>query len=136
MHGGFLGGSGGKNPTTMQESEEMRIQPLGWEDPLKGIATHSIILAGESYGQRSLVGYSPRGRRLGQDWSDLPHVRERCGEEKGEEVEHRWCLGQWSCSAWHCSDGYISHICKDTKILMYHTNVSHWILMYYTNVRC
>ena len=40
------------------------VQSLGWEDPLeKGMATHSSILAGESHGQRSLVGYSPRGRK-------------------------------------------------------------------------
>ena len=33
---------------------------LGWEDPLEeGMATHFSILAGESYGQRSLVGYTP-----------------------------------------------------------------------------
>ena len=35
------------------------IQSLGWEDPLeKGKATHSRVLAGESYGQRNLAGYS------------------------------------------------------------------------------
>ena len=27
--------------------QEMQIQPLGWEDPLKGMATHSSILAWE-----------------------------------------------------------------------------------------
>ena len=36
----------------------------GSEEPLeKGMATHSSILAGESHGQRSLSGYSPRGRK-------------------------------------------------------------------------
>ena len=35
-----------------------------WEDPLEeGMATHSVFLPGESYGQRSLVGYSPWGRK-------------------------------------------------------------------------
>ena len=29
----------------------------------KGMAVHSSILAGESHGQRSLVGYSPWGRQ-------------------------------------------------------------------------
>ena len=30
----------------MQEIEEMRVQSLGWEDPLEeGMATHSSILA-------------------------------------------------------------------------------------------
>ena len=38
----------------------MQIQSLGWEDPREeGVATHSSILAGESGGQKSLVGYSP-----------------------------------------------------------------------------
>ena len=41
----------------------------GWEDPLeKEMATHSSILAGKFYGQRSLVGYSLRDRkRVGYD---------------------------------------------------------------------
>ena len=42
--------------------QETWVQSLGWEDPLEdGMATHSIILAWRSHGQRSLVGYSPLG---------------------------------------------------------------------------
>ena len=34
----------------------------GWGDPLEeGMAAHSSTLPGESHGQRSLMGYSPRG---------------------------------------------------------------------------
>ena len=45
---GFPGGSAVKNPPAMQESQEARVQSLGWEDPLEeGIATHSSILAWE-----------------------------------------------------------------------------------------
>jgi len=42
---------------------------MGWEDILeKEMAVHSRILAGKSYGQRSLAGYSPWGRkRVGHD---------------------------------------------------------------------
>lgn len=29
----------------------------------------------KSQGQRGLGGYSPRGHRVGQDWSDLAHVQ-------------------------------------------------------------
>ena len=37
---------------------------LGQEDPLEeGMETHSVFLPGESCGQRSLVGSSPRGCR-------------------------------------------------------------------------
>ena len=38
------------------------VKFLGWEDPLeKGMAP--VFLLGEFHGQRSLVGYSPWGRR-------------------------------------------------------------------------
>ena len=50
-----------KNLPAMQET---RDKFLSRDDPLEeGMATHSIILAGESHGQRSLVGYSPWGRK-------------------------------------------------------------------------
>ena len=50
-----------KNLPTMQETW---VRSLSQEDPLeKGMATHSSILAGESPGQRSLVGYGPWGRK-------------------------------------------------------------------------
>ena len=42
---------------------ETWVQSLGWEDALEeGMAAHSSVLPGESLGQRSLAGYSPRGR--------------------------------------------------------------------------
>ena len=42
----------------------MLVRSLGQADPLEeGMATHSNILPGESHEQRSLVGYSPRGRK-------------------------------------------------------------------------
>ena len=35
-----------KNPPAMQETEEMWVQSLGWDDPLEEeMATHSSILA-------------------------------------------------------------------------------------------
>ena len=41
---------------------ETQLQSLGEEDLLeKEMATHSSILPGKSHGQRSLIGYSPRG---------------------------------------------------------------------------
>ena len=45
---GFPGGSMVKNSPAMQEeSQEMQVQFLSWEDPLEeGMATHSSILAG------------------------------------------------------------------------------------------
>ena len=48
-----------KKPPAMQEDW---VQSLGWEDPLeKRIATHSVFLPREFYGQRILLGYSPWG---------------------------------------------------------------------------
>ena len=50
-----------KNLPAIQETQ---VQSLGWEDPLeKGTATHSSIVPGECYGQRSLAGYSPWGHK-------------------------------------------------------------------------
>ena len=57
---GFPGGSVIKN---LPAKKEMWDLALGGEDPLeKEMATHSSILAGESHGQKSLMGYSPWAR--------------------------------------------------------------------------
>ena len=56
---GFPGGSAVRNPSAVQEMQEMWVQSLGREDPLeKGMATHASILAA-----RSLASYSPWGRK-------------------------------------------------------------------------
>jgi len=44
--------------------QETWIRSLGQEDPLeKGMASHCSVLPGEFHGQRSLVVYSPWGRK-------------------------------------------------------------------------
>ena len=44
--------------------QETWVRSLGQEDPLeKEMATHSSTLAWKSHGQRSLVDYSPWGRK-------------------------------------------------------------------------
>ena len=44
--------------------QETQVQSLIQEDPLeREMATHSTILDGKSYGQRSLVGYSSQGHK-------------------------------------------------------------------------
>ena len=49
--------------------QEARVQSLCGEDPSeKEMATHSVFLAGESQGQRSLAGYSPQGCKKSQTW--------------------------------------------------------------------
>ena len=47
-----------KNPPAMQETW---VRSLGQEDPLE--KEMAVLLPGESLGQRSLVGYSPWGRK-------------------------------------------------------------------------
>ena len=46
----------------MQETEEIGVQSLGWEDPLEeSKATHFTILAWRIPWTEELVGYSPQG---------------------------------------------------------------------------
>ena len=53
-----------KNPPANAGDMRCRFSYLGGEDPLEeGVPTHSSILAGESHGQRNLVGYSPQGHK-------------------------------------------------------------------------
>ena len=43
---------------------EIRVRSLGWEDPWRRKWQPTpVSLAGESHGWRSLVGYSPQGRK-------------------------------------------------------------------------
>ena len=50
-----------KHPSANARDVEMQVQSLGQGDPLEeAMASHSRIL-GDSHGQRSLVGYSPKG---------------------------------------------------------------------------
>ena len=45
-------------------TQETWVQFLGWEDPLEeGMATHKYSCLRNPHGQRSLVGYSPQGRK-------------------------------------------------------------------------
>ena len=41
--------------------QETRVQFLVCENPLEGMQLIPVFLPGESHGQKSLVGYSPRG---------------------------------------------------------------------------
>ena len=61
---GLPGDASGKDPPPPPLMQETQVPTLGGEDPLEeGMATHSSILPGESHGRRSLVGYSPWGRK-------------------------------------------------------------------------
>ena len=48
----------------LPEKQEMWVHFLGREDPLeREMAISQVFLPGESYGQRSLAGYSPWGHK-------------------------------------------------------------------------
>ena len=56
-----------------QETEEIQVQPLSWEDPLEeGMATYSSILAWEIPWTEELIRLQTKGsQRDGDDGSDL-----------------------------------------------------------------
>ena len=60
----------------MQETYEMWVRILGWEDPLeKGMATHSSILAWKILWTEEPGGLQSIGlQRVRYDWSDLAHM--------------------------------------------------------------
>ena len=47
----------------MQETQELRVQFLGQEDPLEYWQSTLVFLPGKSHSQRSLVGYSAWGQK-------------------------------------------------------------------------
>ena len=54
--------------------QETWVQSLGWEDPLeKEMQPTPVLLPGKSYGWRSLVGYSPWGRKE-SDTTEQLHI--------------------------------------------------------------
>ena len=71
MQQGFPGGSVEKNPPAMQETQEIRVQSLGREDPLEeGMATHSSILAWKIPWTEETDGFIGLAR-VRHNWSNL-----------------------------------------------------------------
>ena len=58
----------------------MRVQSLGWEDPLEeGTETHSIILSWSiPWTEESGSLWSIGSQKVGYDWSDLAHMHKYC----------------------------------------------------------
>ena len=93
----FPGSSDGKESATMQE---IWVRPLVGKIPWRREWQSSpVFLPGESHGQRSLVGYSPGGRKE----SDTTERLTQGG--KGERNK----LGNW---VWHTHIYVYIHICK------------------------
>ena len=50
--------------TNLPAMQETQVHSLGGEDPLeKEMVTTPVFLPGESFGQKSLEGYNPCGRK-------------------------------------------------------------------------
>ena len=60
----------------MQETQETWVWSLVWEDPMEEeMANHCSILPRDSYGQRSLPGYSPLGCKESDRTEVTEHMR-------------------------------------------------------------
>ena len=61
---GLPGGSAVKTLPAIQEAREMRVRSLARKTPWRRAwQPTQVFLPGETHGQRSLVGYSPQGRK-------------------------------------------------------------------------
>jgi len=66
---GFPGSASSKEPGCQcRRHKRLRFYALGRDGTLEeDMAATPVFLPGESHGQRSLVGYSPQGCRVGHD---------------------------------------------------------------------
>ena len=56
----------------LSNTQEMWVQFLGQEDLLEEeMQPTPVFFPGKFHGQRSLVGYSPRDRKVGHDWAHI-----------------------------------------------------------------
>ena len=55
-----------KNLPAMQETQEIRVWSLGWEDSLEKEMVNQFSIFAWKIPQRSLVGYSPWGHKRGE----------------------------------------------------------------------
>ena len=59
-----------ENLPVMQETQEMQVRSLSQEDLLrKGMATHSVLLPGESHGQPGVAVHG-----VTKSWTQLKHL--------------------------------------------------------------
>ena len=83
--------------------KETWVGSLGLEDPLEEeMATHSSILPGKSHGQRSLVGYSLRGRRE-SDATECAHTAHVINHINTQPNAHSFVCPSWISKFYTCS---------------------------------
>ena len=68
----------------------MWVQSLGQEDPLEEAwKPTAVLLPGKSHGQRSLVGYSPRGHKESDTTEVTPHARTHIMDPDAFKTQHK-----------------------------------------------
>ena len=73
---------------------ETWVRSLGWEDPLeKEMARTLVFLPGKSHGRRSLVGYSPWGRKE-SDTTERLHFTITADCDWSHKIKRRLLLGR------------------------------------------
>ena len=109
-----------KHLCTMRETQ---VRALGWEDPLeKEMATHSRMIAyGKSYGQRSPVDYSPRGRKESDTTEQLHYSFSSCWSLVSQMLKN--LLAMWEI--WLQSLGWEGPLEKGKAT---HTSILAWTI--------
>ena len=80
----FPGGLDGKESPAIQETQEMQLWSLGWKIHWRREWQPTpVFLPEKSRGQRSLVGYSPRGHRIRHNWVTNTFSFDRMREQAG-----------------------------------------------------
>ena len=90
---GFLGGSDGKE-SACQAGDSSSIPGLGRSPGEEKWQLTPVFLPGESHGQRSLAGYSPRGHK----WSDMPETLSLPGLYVWRPHSVSWLLSVLLCA--------------------------------------
>ena len=98
----------------MQETQEMWVWYLGWEDPwARQWQPTPVFLPGEPHGQRSLEGYSPWGHRVRQDWTHTHVINHRilnivsCALQE-DLILPLWCKRLERVNSMPCAWGFLS----------------------------
>ena len=87
---GFPGGKGAQWQRTRLQCKSAGVPSLGREDPLEEeMAPTPVFLPGESHGQRSLVGYSPRGCKE-SDTTEHTHTHNAAAAYAEDTLVSHW----------------------------------------------
>ena len=114
---GFPGGASGKEPTCQcRRRQRCRfdtwVRKIPWR---RAWQPTPVFLPGESHGQRSLVGYSSWGHRVGHDWSNLTRTGRPRVRKSGIFCLSTVAVGLPLCSSLRLSRAQVPHIWNRNK---------------------